>query len=285
MYQIPTLTNFQERFYQSETSFAYFEGIDSKQITLFKTKYQEERSKENKPKNLLSSYFRELESLVKQGGLKQNLRSFDAKIFHLIATVDPGLEFYHLYSSLPLTTKNEIDAATSLEEQKVLLERRKSEISNIIAQIRQTLGFYDQRLLKYESFLYKKFLKVRTLSLNPTRNYINQVLLGTKLIRDFDNIDDEDFDNILNKATFWETTTNAIGNALLAAYNIVEQNNILGLSNTKEIIIFFILTVDPELKMLTIYEEECRKDRIKERIKEEFGFYNEDFLRIETLYH
>ena len=44
---------------------------------------------------------------------------------------------------------------------------------------------------------------------------------------------------------------------------------------------FLILSVDPNLDMLRIFEEDSLMTKVQERIKEEFGYYNQAMLRLE----
>ena len=47
----------------------------------------------------------------------------------------------------------------------------------------------------------------------------------------------------------------------------------------------FVLLVDSDLDMLRIYEEESMMPRVKERIIEEFGYFNTELLALERKYH
>lgn len=52
----------------------------------------------------------------------------------------------------------------------------------------------------------------------------------------------------------------------------------------EEITILFILTIDPELKIYTIYENSSKIDLIKEQIIDEFGNYISGIANIERKY-
>ena len=47
----------------------------------------------------------------------------------------------------------------------------------------------------------------------------------------------------------------------------------------------FILMVDSNLDMLRIYEEESMMPNIRQRITEEFGYFNMDLLALERKFH
>ena len=62
------------------------------------------------------------------------------------------------------------------------------------------------------------------------------------------------------------------------------QPEILGLNSLDEIIIFFILVIDKDLKLLDIYNEEANWSEIKKLALRKMGFYNPKLLYLEKIY-
>ena len=67
----------------------------------------------------------------------------------------------------------------------------------------------------------------------------------------------------------------------LCLLNEYIQNGNFSVAESIYILVNFI---DPELKMLEIYETFCKKDEISSLIKEEFGFYDKNVINLERVY-
>lgn len=276
------ITVLQGKLYQREPSFMGFDGLSEETIESLRESYNEAEESKTESDGL-RNYIETLRYLTSPN-VRLKLPTFDDRIIFLIQSVDPNMLMYKMYASAQLTTTAQINEADE-QEKKVLLAQRKNEVAEIVRKIRHALGFYDNRLLKYESILYNKYLKTTDFIKEASRDYTPNIIRAAKTVRSFQNVTDERYKELADLVTLWETQTNGKGNAKLAAYTILEQNNILGLASTKEQLLFFILAVDPDLSMLTIHEEESRKDRMEERLKEEFGVASDDLLRVERLYH
>ncbi len=276
------ITVLQGKLYQREPSFMGFDGLSEETIESLRESYNEAEESKTESDGL-RNYIETLRYLTSPN-VRLKLPTFDDRIIYLIHSVDPNMLMYKMYASAQLTTTAQINEADE-QEKKVLLEQRKNEVAEIVRKIRHALGFYDNRLLKYESILYNKYLKTTDFIKEASRDYTPNIIRAAKTVRSFQNVTDERYKELADLVTLWETQTNGKGNAKLAAYTILEQNNILSLTSTKEQLLFFILAVDSDLSMLTIHEEESRKDRMEERLKEEFGVASDDLLRVERLYH
>lgn len=271
----------QGKFYQYEVSFNGFADIDEDYINYLKEQYNTERQNTG---SRLALYIDTLKHLNGLRVRQTTYKTFDERIFTLILMIDPNFVMYHTYNNAAIPTQAQINNA-SLEQKQELLEQKRNETNKLIRTIREKIGVYDSKMLKYEAILYKKFLKPERIISEAGKDFTQDIMRAAKVVRSFDNISFERYKEINDLVTYWGSETNALGNAKLASYTLTQQNNILKLKTVKEQILFFIMAVDPELKMLTIYEEESRMPEVKRRILEEFGFDNEDMLRLERLYH
>lgn len=273
----------QNKFYQTSVGFKGFEEVPQDRIEEFKVSYLEEKPLPNNKKMNLRRYM-ECLSGFNSATVRTRYKTFDERMLGLIMEMDPNLKMYHLFDSVVSTTKAQISTGM-IEAQRAMMEQRKTEIQEVIRLIREQFGFYDAKMLSYEGILYEKFLKKNEFVSETNKDYVDFFLKTSKMVRSFDRMDDEKYKEILNKVQYWETATHASGNAKVAAYSLVRQNDILNLLSVKEQMLFFILAVDPELKSLRIYEEESTKQNIKKRMLDEFGFFHEDLIRVENLYH
>lgn len=273
--------NLQKRFYQTENSFNNFNGLSEENIQAFMERYNH-RSEVLENKDGLRRYLNCIRAFL-DIQVRSRYKTFDERMLGLIMEVDPHFVTYRLFRNLVVSSKTKINQAQTEEERQELIDAREQELAEYRRQTREALGFYDGKMLKYESILYKKLLDVYEKV--ARENYLPSFLNKTRIVRSFSSISPEKYDEIAKKTAEWNAATEGIGNAKLATYALVEQNNLLQLSNLKEQVLFFIMAVDPTLRMLTIYEEESRIPEVKRRITEEFGFMSDDLLRIERLYH
>ena len=89
----------------------------------------------------------------------------------------------------------------------------------------------------------------------------------------------------MNTAQGWLSLVPEKHNYKVASYNITNQKKLLGLTTSAEQLALFILLVDSNLDMLKIYEEESMVKNIKERIIEQFGFFEPELLTLERKFH
>ena len=116
-------------------------------------------------------------------------------------------------------------------------------------------------------------------------NNQDNLIIKAKTLKDFNSISNKRYEELKNIAQTWLSLTNQKYNSKVAAYSITNQNKLLGLTNLTEQITLFILLIDSDLDMLKIYEEESTQEKIKERIIEQFGYFDKELLILERKFH
>ena len=91
----------------------------------------------------------------------------------------------------------------------------------------------------------------------------------------------ERFDQISKLALLWNASVNEEHKYTTCLYNLIYQYKLLGINSLEEKLLFFVCAVDPELKLLSIYEEESKTNIMKLRSLDEVGFYNPNLIKIE----
>ena len=147
---------------------------------------------------------------------------------------------------------------------------------------RKTVGFYSKRFMLAEKFYFFKYKKELLTDVKIDKS--PYITIARECINNFDDITLERFDNINKLASLFIYSTNEESRYTTCLYNIIYQPNLLNLNNLNEKIVFLISCVDPELNLLTIYEEECKNETIKNRCIKELGFYHKDLIRFENMY-
>ena len=232
-----------------------------------------------------STVYREALDYVTNAGAYRNLKNFDEKVFFFINLVDPDLVSYYTYVTTEILSKKDLAAITERKDLDKAIELRRQQVALLEDQIRAKIGFYDPALIKYEDIYRKAFIKEEFFMEDIKISQIPFLLTFVNHIANFDKINDERFECLVEKAQMWLSLVADSRDANSLAYNIIKQNHLLKLRNAEECLIFFIAAIDPELKALKIYEEESRTDKMKERMQNELGFYDLNLVRAETLYH
>lgn len=185
----------------------------------------------------------------------------DEEILFLINSVDPNCEMYETYLSFP----NDLTDET-----------KKNVIINLF-------GFFSPYLLKYE-YYYINNMDKRLLT-NVNKDYSKNFVILAPIVRNFDEITDERFEQIKNQVEIYKSIPNINITYKTCIYNILYQANILELNSMHEKLIFFINAIDPELKLLQIYFEESNYNNIKKRSIDELGFFYKHLIKIELIYY
>lgn len=208
---------------------------------------------------------------------------YDKRIIYVIFAMDPDLLMYKLFlaTNIPKIKSKDPDIRTE--------ERRKHNlaVSTYQNELSKILGLTDQELLKYEEIFFNKFYKDKELVKGVKLNKIDTFMSYTPFIRAF-NISESRYQELLEIAHKWLDENNYDNyetTLATAIYNIMSQNKVLGVKTLHEQFCLFIMVIDPELEVLKIFEEESRMPNIIARLKERFGFYHQDLIRIEKLYH
>ena len=186
--------------------------------------------------------------------------TYDELLTFIITGCDPECELFTTYISC--------DKKLSHEEK-----------ANIV---RNKLGFFSEHILNAEKDYYFKF--INELLTNVTLDNTSYITLLSSSIKDFDDIDDERIEEIKKIALLFTYITDNNDRYTTCIYDIIHQSKLLNLNTLQEKLVFFISTVDPELKFLEIYEEECKAEIIKYRAFIELGFGNNTILKLEKLY-
>ncbi len=210
--------------------------------------------------------------------------TFDERIIFFIMSVDPELITFKEYLKSTITNFNEI-RKSPLKEQPALIEKRNSEITEYASRVRTKLGFYDAKLLTYEKQYFNKFFRSKEVIPEVTQDYLSYLLEHSNAIKTFTGISNERYEELKEKAIVWLSMTKGKNNLQTVSYSLITQLSTLGINNFYEQYVFLILVSDPDLEMLTIFEEESRLEKVREKSIEAFGVYNLELLRIERLYH
>ena len=213
------------------------------------------------------------------------LPTYDEKIAFLIMSVDPYLVLYKEFLKLDLVSLNEIANIEDNNEKERLIRLRNKTISEFETRIREKLGFYDAKLLKYEEMFFKRFYGDKELITEVGSNNQDYFINSAKTLRNFDSISDERYEELKQIAQSWLALAPNKFNSKVATYSVTNQRQLLGLNSLAEQATLFILLVDSDLDMLRIYEEESLVPNVKRRINEEFGYFNMDLLNLERKYH
>lgn len=220
---------------------------------------------------------------VGSSNTNDDLPTYDSKIAFLIETLDPNLEMYKIYLEQAFVTEDQI--ANELDEQKKANMIRSFEIQEGLIEnnIRKKFGFFDKRILIYEAKYFKNVRKNEELFLNVNHDYFSKIVVLFNGVRNFDGVTEEENERVILLA---EDYLSKYGKPSLntLAFQLIWQKEILGISNFKEVIIFFILVMDKDLKLLDIYNEEANWNNIEKRSMEEFGFYNKNLILLEKDY-
>lgn len=200
------------------------------------------------------------EKLAKTKNTDRTISTYDENLAFIITCCDPECKMFKTYlacdNSLTKTEKNNV--------------------------ARNSVGFFSKRIVYAERDYYFKFInKLLTDVKVDNSNYINLV---SPYINSFNTVSQERFIELYDMAVLWRNKINKEATYTTCLYNIINQASLLGLNNIEEKFTFFISTIDPELHLLDIYEEECRFEFIEKRSLEELGFYNKNLIKIEKTY-
>lgn len=212
-------------------------------------------------------------------------RTFDEKIAFLIMMVDPNLVTFKEFLKTDLISLEEIEKAADDKEKCRLRNIRSQTISAYEASVREKIGFYDVKLLKYEELYFKRFFGEKELVTEVNSHNQDSFIKRSKLLKDFNSISDERYERLTDLAQIWLSVVPDKFNSKVATYSVTNQKKLLGLNNLAEQLTLFILLVDPNLNMLKIYEEECMIKNTERRTIEEFGYFNMDLIALERKYH
>ena len=260
-YSIEQLRN---KVYSYEASFKRFQEIDEQ-------KYEELRTKIYDFMARLSDIFdgiSNLDNYIEMLGyishkVEYNHSPYDERIVMLVEAVDPDYVHYKKY----LTT-----------------ERDENFNRELARNVRQELGFYDPKLISYESILFNKFKKQNEFIHGIKEDCSDLFYKYLGFINSLDGISLERREKVSEIVNNWLANMSEDDNYLTAFYHALFQGKVLGLESIKEKAIFLVETIDPNLDMLDTYYNNNKKEELEEEAKEKVGFYNDEFLRLEKMY-
>ncbi len=264
------LLHYRNKFYSDATDFNDFEDLASdiknKINSILTTRFPYEQF----PKQSTKRYLSILTYLLNS---KENtdFASFDEKIAFLIEAIDPELSIYfHFLGSgyslyVPKTENYQIEG-------------------ELIRFIKSTVGGFDAQFLKYEELYFQKFLKVGNIVSFVNSDFSTPFFASTKSVHSFKKVNQAAFQILSKKADYYRLNCENPSDINTICFNMNNPNSVLELWTTPYKIIFLISAIDPNLNALRIYAEESNIANIKKRMIEEFGFYHEDFIRLEEMY-
>ena len=283
--------SFQNRFYLKERSSNGFSDLSEDRLSeIAKRVYKRQEMMEDSPirrTERLSKLERYQKTLLYLTSPQIHLeyKSFDEKLAFLIMVVDPELVTYKEFLKINLMSSSELFKVEDRKERERLMDLRNQTVSGYESTVREKIGFYDPRLLKYEELFFKKFYNDKELVTDVRMNNQDALMLRARFIKSFDSISDERYEELVELSQLLLSLVPDKYNTSLATYSVVDQKRLLGLKNSYEQLALFVLLVDSDLDMLRIYEEESRMQNVEDRIKEQFGYYNTVLLSLERKFH
>lgn len=279
------------KFYLREKEFNRFAAISEEQLLayskFFYTKQDEfVETQPFKYKRLpgLERYEMTLQYLTNPR-IHFDLKTFDERLVYLIMINDPNLVIFKEFLKLDLVSLADIEKVEDQKEKLRLKQERNHALVEYEARVREQIGFYDPRLLKFEECFFKRFFNEKELITDVGINNQDGLMAKAKLLRSFNSISDERFEELKDIAQAWLSLAPEKYNTKVATYSLTHQNKLLGVNNSVEQLALFILMVDSDLDMLRIYEEESMMPETKRRIIEEFGYFSTDLLKLEKNFH
>ena len=261
---------YRKKFYANDKEFSYFQNMDINALKKLNSIINSQFPDSIYPYSSYKRYIAVIEYLLNAKNQK-NFASFDEKIIFLIQAIDPDLSIYFGFLQVGYSP--------------LLDEKEKAEKESALnALIEKVTGAFDPQFLKYEELYYLYFLKKEDIVSFVNSDYSSRFFPMLKTVSSFDNVNDNEYRFISRKADFFRNNCQDPYNINSICYNLSNPNSILEIWHQTYKIIFFILVVDPELDALKIYAEESNIVNIKARMIERFGFYHEDFIKLEELY-
>lgn len=283
--------SFQNRFYLKERSSNGFSDLSEDRLSeIAKGVYKRQEMMEDSPVrrterlSKLERYQKTLQYLTSPQ-IHLEYKTFDEKLAFLIMMVDPELVTYKEFLKINLMSSSELFKVEDRKERERLMDLRNQTVSGYESTVREKIGFYDPRLLKYEELFFKKFYNDKELVTDVRMNNQDTLMLRARFIKSFDSISDERYEELVELSQLLLSLVPDKYNTSLATYSVIDQKKLLGLKNSYEQLALFVLLVDSDLDMLRIYEEESRMQNVEERIKEHFGYYNTVLLSLERKFH
>lgn len=212
-------------------------------------------------------------------------KTFDERVAYLVMMTDPELVTFKEFLKTDLISMVDISKIEDINERSRLLRLRNQALSTYETTVREKIGFYDSNLLMYEELFFKRFFGKKELITEVGLNNQDSFISKAKSLKDFNSVSYERYNELVDIAQGWLAMAPEKYNSKVVTYSVTNQKKLLGLKSLEEQFTLFILLVDSDLDMLSIYEEESMMPKVEERIVEEFGYYNKDLLALERKFH
>lgn len=213
----------------------------------------------------------------------RKMYSFDERMLLMILVTDPELSAYKIYQDSKIVSKSFINQTENENSKKYLIDKRSKQIKEFQSKVRDKIGYFDGNLITYEKDYYNKLLNKDSFVKGIKMDY-SKILLSKVNEIDTSLFTPSVLDKVNEKVQEYISTVDNYDYKSVS-YHLINQNKLIGLESIEEDLLFFLLAIDPELKVLQIYENSCNLKEIKPKIKQEFCFFNLDFIRLEKRYH
>lgn len=279
------IEHYRTKFYQKENQSKRFSELTEENLANISKKiYKKEEIAEDTKAAKLDRYIKTLLYLTNPN-IHFDLKTYDERLAYLILATDPELITFKEFLKIHLPSISSISNIENQKERTMALEERHQILQQFETAVREQIGFYDVKLLKFEEQFFKRFYSKKELITQVGQHNEDGFLLLAGLVDSFDNITDERFKELIETAQAWNTIVPDKHKTKTATYSATKQKDLLGLTTLTEQFAFYILAVDPNLDMLRIYEEESMIPTTQERIEEAFGYYNPALITLEKKYH
>ena len=189
------------KFYKNEQSSKKFLELSEEQLsTLSKKVYKmQEKMSSTISDNIskLEKYQRTMQYLTNPF-IHLDLKTFDERMAYLIMMADPNLVIFKEFLKIDLISISEITKVNDEKERNHLNNIRKQTISAYKSKVREKIGFFDAKLLKYEEMFFKKFFNEHELINEVGNNNQDSLLAKAKVLKDFNNISDKRYEELIN---------------------------------------------------------------------------------------
>ena len=197
---------FRTKLYQKEREFKKCETLSLDDVAKIAKKLYSKQEMNAQSgfyrKDKLTKYMDTLTYLTNPS-IHMELKTYDERIIYLIMSVDPELEAFKEFLKTNITPTKVINAEQDPKKQQELISQRESEILEMQTRIRNKIGFYDSKLLKYEETYFKRFISSKELITKVNQDNITKLLRIIPLIPSSNDISDERYQILKEKAKEW----------------------------------------------------------------------------------
>lgn len=289
MYGSMNLDTLKNQFHSRSVSFQDFKNITNEDVArireLINAKLPKIENTKTYDRNQgLDNYINTLRYLTNPT-ISQELKTFDERILFLILSCDPDLNHYYRFLESDITPASYIEDEENEKKKQELRNKRKQEINSYSTEVRTRTGFYDSKLLRYESLLHRKLLKQVGFYSDIKLPSLKVLLSRSEGIENINGISAISLERLQSIKERWLKEAKDPSDLNSLAYNLLKSFKELHIYTVEEQVLTFILIADPELDLLRIFEEESNYKEMEKRAKQELGFYNKGLIKVEQLYH